>query len=69
MHSPVVFSVLSDDRAVAETVIDSGVLSQIPAGIVHVNLATVSAGLARRGRRADGHGAEDWAVIAEQQPR
>ncbi|MEU9113270.1 NAD(P)-dependent oxidoreductase [Streptomyces sp. NPDC048483] len=48
MHAPVVFSVLSDDRAVAETFIDSGVLSQIPAGTVHVNLATVSAGLARR---------------------
>lgn len=41
-------AVLSDDRAVAETFIDSGVLSQIPAGTVHVNLATVSAGLARR---------------------
>jgi 3-hydroxyisobutyrate dehydrogenase-like beta-hydroxyacid dehydrogenase len=48
MQSPVVFSVLSDDRAVAETFIDSGVLSQIPRGTVHVNLATVSAGLARR---------------------
>ncbi|MBT2442916.1 NAD(P)-dependent oxidoreductase [Streptomyces sp. ISL-36] len=48
MHSPVVFSVLSDDRAVAETFIDSGVLSRTPAGTVHVNLATVSAGLARR---------------------
>ncbi|MFI6055584.1 NAD(P)-dependent oxidoreductase [Streptomyces violascens] len=48
MHSPVVFSVLSDDRAVAETFIDSGVLSRIPPGTVHVNLATVSAGLARR---------------------
>lgn len=48
MRSPVVFSVLSDDRAVAETFIDSGVLSRIPGGSVHVNLATVSAGLARR---------------------
>ncbi|MET9373631.1 NAD(P)-dependent oxidoreductase [Streptomyces sp. NPDC002992] len=48
MHAPVVFSVLSDDRAVAETFIDSGVLSQIPGGTVHVNLATVSADLARR---------------------
>ncbi|MEU2244595.1 NAD(P)-dependent oxidoreductase [Streptomyces sp. NPDC018338] len=48
MHSPVVFSVLSDDRAVAETFIDSGVLAQAPGGAVHVNLATVSASLARR---------------------
>ncbi|RMI35055.1 NAD(P)-dependent oxidoreductase [Nocardia stercoris] len=48
MKSPVVFSVLSDDRAVAETFIDSGVLGRTPSGTVHVNLATVSAGLARR---------------------
>ncbi|RVU15512.1 NAD(P)-dependent oxidoreductase [Streptomyces antnestii] len=48
MRSPVVFSVLSDDRAVAETFIDSGVLAQTPGGTVHVNLATVSADLARR---------------------
>ncbi|MFB7211687.1 NAD(P)-dependent oxidoreductase [Streptomyces sp. NPDC056255] len=48
MHSSVVFSVLSDDRAVAETFIDSGVLAQTPGGTVHVNLATVSTGLARR---------------------
>ncbi|MBM7170046.1 NAD(P)-dependent oxidoreductase [Streptomyces sp. G44] len=48
MRSPVVFSILSDDRAVTETFIDSGVLSRVPAGTVHVNLATVSADLARR---------------------
>ncbi|CAL9334991.1 NAD(P)-dependent oxidoreductase [Streptomyces sp. enrichment culture] len=48
MHAPVVFSVLSDDRAVTETFLDSGVLSRIPGGTVHVNLATVSADLARR---------------------
>ncbi|MFB7452709.1 NAD(P)-dependent oxidoreductase [Streptomyces sp. NPDC056194] len=48
MQAPVVFSVLSDDRAVTETFIDSGALAQTPGGTVHVNLATVSAGLARR---------------------
>ncbi|MEV6010089.1 NAD(P)-dependent oxidoreductase [Streptomyces sp. NPDC051976] len=48
MRAPVVFSVLSDDRAVAETFIDSGVLAQTPAGTVHVNLATVSPDLVRR---------------------
>ncbi|MEV6773734.1 NAD(P)-dependent oxidoreductase [Nocardia sp. NPDC051030] len=48
MHSPVVFSVLSDDQAVTETFIDSGVLAQTPAGTIHVNLATVSPELARR---------------------
>ncbi|MCT2545549.1 NAD(P)-dependent oxidoreductase [Streptomyces atratus] len=48
MQVPVVFSVLADDRAVAETFIDSGVLAQTPGGTVHVNLATVSTGLAHR---------------------
>jgi 3-hydroxyisobutyrate dehydrogenase-like beta-hydroxyacid dehydrogenase len=48
MHAPVVFSVLSDDRAVAETFIDSGVLARTPGGTVHVNLATVSTDLVRR---------------------
>lgn len=48
MQAPVVFSVLSDDRAVTETFIDSGVLARIPGGTVHVNLATVSTDLARR---------------------
>ncbi|NUP47815.1 MAG: NAD(P)-dependent oxidoreductase [Catenulispora sp.] len=52
MHAPVVFSMLSDDRAVAETFLDSGVLTQIPAGTVHVNLATVSTELARRAAAA-----------------
>lgn len=48
MQAPVVFSLLSDDLAVAETFLDSGVLSRVPSGTVHVNLATVSADLARR---------------------
>ncbi|MFI5806407.1 NAD(P)-dependent oxidoreductase [Streptomyces sp. NPDC051561] len=48
MRTPVVFSVLSDDRAVTETFIDSGVLARTPRGTVHVNLATVSAELAGR---------------------
>ncbi|WP_418960601.1 NAD(P)-dependent oxidoreductase [Streptomyces tritici] len=52
MRAPVVFSVLSDDRAVAETFLDSGVLARTPGGTVHVNLATVSTGLARRAAAA-----------------
>ncbi|MEU6658702.1 NAD(P)-dependent oxidoreductase [Streptomyces sp. NPDC046821] len=48
MQAPMVFSALSDDRAVTETFIDSGVLAQTPGGTVHVNLATVSTDLARR---------------------
>jgi 3-hydroxyisobutyrate dehydrogenase-like beta-hydroxyacid dehydrogenase len=46
--SGVVLSMLSDDHAVAETIIDSGMLDAAPAGAVHVNLATVSPELARR---------------------
>ncbi len=52
MSTPVVFSMLSDDRAVAETFLDSGVLARIPRASVHVNLATVSADLAVRAAAA-----------------
>lgn len=52
MRAPVVLSVLADDRAVAETFIDSGVLARTRGGTVHVNLATVSPGLARRADEA-----------------
>ncbi|MVU79098.1 NAD-binding protein [Nocardia sp. ET3-3] len=45
---PVVFSVLSDDTACAETFFDSGVLGEAPPGAIHVNVATVSVELARR---------------------
>ncbi|MFC4138254.1 MULTISPECIES: NAD(P)-dependent oxidoreductase [unclassified Microbacterium] len=43
-----VFSLLSNDDAVATTFLDSGVLDGAPADAVHVNLATVSTALARR---------------------
>lgn len=57
MRAPVVFSTLSDDRAVSETFLDSGVLARTPPGTVHVNLATVSVDLARRAAAAHaGHG-------------
>lgn len=46
--SGVVFSMLSDDRAVTETFLSSGLLDAAPADSVHVNLATVSPELARR---------------------
>jgi 3-hydroxyisobutyrate dehydrogenase-like beta-hydroxyacid dehydrogenase len=60
--SGVVLSMLSDDRAVAEAFLDSGVLSAAPAGSVHVNLATVSPGLARRA--ADAHGEHGVGYVA-----
>lgn len=50
--APVVFSMLSDDRAVTETFLDSGVLAQASPGTVHANLATVSGDLAREAAKA-----------------
>lgn len=44
--APVVFSVLADDAAVREVILDSGALRQAGEGAVHVNLATISPALA-----------------------
>ncbi|MDI2129060.1 NAD(P)-dependent oxidoreductase [Yinghuangia seranimata] len=52
LQCPVVFSVLSDDASVAEVFLDSGVLGQARQATVHVNVATVSVGLARRAAEA-----------------
>lgn len=46
--SGVVLSALSDDHAVADTFLESGLLDAAPPGSVHINVATVSPGLARR---------------------
>ncbi len=43
-----VLSMVSNDQAVSELFLDSGVLEAAPTGTVHVNLATVSTGLAER---------------------
>lgn len=45
--APVVFSMLADDDAVREVIVDSGLLDALPEGAVHVNLATVSVAFAR----------------------
>lgn len=52
LRCPVVFSVLSDDTAFGEAFLDSGLLGQARPGVVHVNVATVSVGLARRAAEA-----------------
>ena len=44
----VVFSMLSQDEAIAEVILDSGALDGAAAGLVHVNLATVSVAFATR---------------------
>jgi 3-hydroxyisobutyrate dehydrogenase-like beta-hydroxyacid dehydrogenase len=41
-----VFSMLADDDAVREAIVDSGALAQARQGLVHVNMATVSVALA-----------------------
>jgi 3-hydroxyisobutyrate dehydrogenase-like beta-hydroxyacid dehydrogenase len=42
----VVISMLADDDAVRETILDPGLPGSAPAGTVHVNMATISVGLA-----------------------
>jgi 3-hydroxyisobutyrate dehydrogenase-like beta-hydroxyacid dehydrogenase len=42
----VVISMLADDAAVRETILDPGLPASAPAGTVHVNMATISVGLA-----------------------
>lgn len=48
LQSPVVISMLSNDEAVTEVLLDSGVLRYAAAGTVHVNMATISTALAAR---------------------
>ncbi|MEU9853574.1 NAD(P)-dependent oxidoreductase [Streptomyces sp. NPDC047974] len=62
LQCPVVFSVLSDDASVAEVFLDSGVLGEARQGAVHVNMATVSVGLARRA--AEAHAAHGVGYVA-----
>jgi 3-hydroxyisobutyrate dehydrogenase-like beta-hydroxyacid dehydrogenase len=47
-QAEVVFSMLADDAAVEQTILQSGALDQAKAGAVHANLATVSVALAQR---------------------
>lgn len=42
----VVFSMLADDDAVEEVIVKSGAIDRARAGVVHVNLSTISVGLA-----------------------
>ena len=42
----VLLSMLADDRAVREVVLDSGMLDAAPRGAIHVNMATISVALA-----------------------
>ena len=47
-QSGVVLSMLADDSAVSAAILDPAVLASVPTGTVHVNMATVSVGLAKR---------------------
>jgi 3-hydroxyisobutyrate dehydrogenase-like beta-hydroxyacid dehydrogenase len=42
-----VISMLADDNAVGQVFLDQGLLESAPAGTVHVNMATISVGLAK----------------------
>lgn len=54
-----VFSMLADDQAVRQTVLEQALLPRAPAGTVHVNLATVSVALAEELSAEHGrHGVE-----------
>lgn len=44
---PVLFSMLANDQAVREVLIDRGAIDALPAGGIHVNMATISVDLAR----------------------
>lgn len=46
-HGQVLFSMLANDEAVRHTLLECGVLDAMPAGSVHVNMATISVALAR----------------------
>ncbi|WP_045728861.1 NAD(P)-dependent oxidoreductase [Xanthomonas sp. GPE 39] len=47
VRAPVLFSMLADDTAVRETLLERGALDALTAGSVHVNMATISVALAR----------------------
>ncbi len=46
-HGQVLFSMLADDAAARQVLIDGGVIDALPAGSVHINMATISVALAR----------------------
>ncbi|MDN6557182.1 MAG: NAD(P)-dependent oxidoreductase [Acidipropionibacterium acidipropionici] len=48
LQTGTVISMLSNDQAVTDVLLDSGVLAEAPEGTLHINMATVSTGLARR---------------------
>src|SRR5690606_11192756 len=48
LQSGTILSMLSDDAAFEQVFLESDVLSEVPEGAVHVNLATVSTSLAQR---------------------
>jgi 3-hydroxyisobutyrate dehydrogenase-like beta-hydroxyacid dehydrogenase len=47
LSGEIVFSMLAHDQAVREVLLDSGALAKAKPGLIHVNLATISAALAR----------------------
>ena len=58
----VVISMLADDAAATSVVLDSGALNAAPAGLVHVNMATISVSCAQA--LADAHRGHGIAYVA-----
>jgi 3-hydroxyisobutyrate dehydrogenase-like beta-hydroxyacid dehydrogenase len=48
LDSEVVITMLADDTAVRAVWLDSGLAARLPAGAIHLNMATVSMGIARQ---------------------
>ncbi|MFT9100280.1 MAG: NAD(P)-dependent oxidoreductase [Zymomonas mobilis subsp. pomaceae] len=61
-QSDIVFSMLADDAAVRSVIFDGGVLDAMRAGSIHINLSTISVGLARE--MTESHGARKVGYIA-----
>jgi 3-hydroxyisobutyrate dehydrogenase-like beta-hydroxyacid dehydrogenase len=62
LDADVAFSMLANDEAIEAVIVQSGALAQAREGLVHVNLATVSAAFAQR--MAELHAARGLAYVA-----
>ena len=55
LHAEVVITMLADDAAVRAVWLDSGLAGRLPKGAIHLNMATVSTGIARDLARIQGN--------------
>ena len=55
LDADVVITMLADDAAVRAVWLDSGLAARLPKGAIHLNMATISTGMARELARAQGN--------------